>query len=92
MAWGLRLILREKCYQHFFWGTWPYQCNELQLAANTTSNFDIMGLLLSLLDRLGVVELECGPVARNKITESINAVADEGLQLFLEKLYKFTIE
>ena len=39
-----------------------------------------------------VVELESGPVARNKITESINAVADEELQLFLEKLYKFSIQ
>ena len=51
-----------------------------------------MGLLLSLLDRLGVIELESGPVARNKIMDSINAVTDEELQHFFEKLYKFTME
>ena len=76
----------------FSGGTLRYQCNELHLAANNTSNFDIMGLLLSLLDRLGVIELESGPVARNKIMDSINAVTDEELQHFFEKLYKFTME
>jgi serine/threonine protein kinase len=76
-----------QCKEKFSGGTLRYQCNELlPVAEENALKFDIMGLLLSLLDRLGMITLTYAPVAHNTIRNSINAVEDEELKAFLNEL------
>ena len=71
----------------FAGGSVRYQCTVLVFSAHNSSKFDFfMGLVRSLLDRLGMIEKEFGHVACSKLADSIDALVDEELKVDEEML------
>ena len=83
----------SRCEKKFTGGTLRYQCNEVgPVDEKNALKYDIMGLLLSLLDRLGMITLEYNPVAKDTVQRCVATVEDEELKTFLSELINKTRE
>jgi hypothetical protein len=73
---------------NFTGGTPKYQCQELiPLNAENSLKFDYMGLLLSLLDRLGVFDLNGAPVSHEDIVVAVSSMEGSDIKTFLLDLF-----
>ena len=72
---------------NFTGGTPKYQCHELiPLNAENSLKFDYVGLLLSLLDRLDVCDLNGTPASLENIGDALSNMEDSDLKTFLLEL------